>query len=196
MMERPAGGFSWSNTHNSPFELTKLALMDFPRTNKDQASNPLTLIKPNSDNTTSTQEVCTVSNYKYLGVHFDPKLRWKNQFDKVIACATRWTNQFRRLGRVSTGICPAKMRQLYLTVAVPRFTYAADIWYRPVTPKDDHQRRSGSIHITKKLNTIQRRATIAIIGGMRTTAGDTLEAHANILPPHLLLNKACNRAAL
>ena len=30
MMERPNGGFSWSTSHNSPFELTKLALMNFP----------------------------------------------------------------------------------------------------------------------------------------------------------------------
>jgi ribonuclease HI len=196
MMERPAGGFSWSNLHNSPFELSKLALMEFPRTNNDQASNPLLLNKPNHDNTISTQEVRAVSNYKYLGVHFDPKLQWKNHFDKVIANATRWTNQFCRLGRVPTGICPAKMLQLYLTVAVPRFTYAADVWYRPVPPKQDHQRRTGSIHITKKLNTIQCRATIAVVGGMRTTAGDTLEAHANIFPPHLMLNKACSRAVL
>ena len=29
MMERPGGGFDWSYMHNSPFELSKMALMNF-----------------------------------------------------------------------------------------------------------------------------------------------------------------------
>jgi hypothetical protein len=31
MMECPCGGFDWSISHNSPFELLKTALMNFPR---------------------------------------------------------------------------------------------------------------------------------------------------------------------
>ena len=31
MMEHPRGGFNWSSSHNSPFELSKTALMNFPR---------------------------------------------------------------------------------------------------------------------------------------------------------------------
>ena len=31
MMERLGGGFEWSYTHNSPFELSKTVLMNFPR---------------------------------------------------------------------------------------------------------------------------------------------------------------------
>ena len=30
MMEQPNGGFDWSYSHNSPFELSKVAVMDFP----------------------------------------------------------------------------------------------------------------------------------------------------------------------
>ena len=29
MMERPGGGFDWSNMHNSPYKLSKIALMNF-----------------------------------------------------------------------------------------------------------------------------------------------------------------------
>jgi len=42
LMERPNGGFDWSTTHNSPYELNKLALMNFPCSNHDnppQTSN-------------------------------------------------------------------------------------------------------------------------------------------------------------
>jgi ribonuclease HI len=196
MMERPDGGFEWSRQHNSPFELSKLALMDFPRTKDDRATSPLTLTKRNTDGTITKQTIEPTDNYKYLGVIFDPKLRWKTHIDKVTATALRWTNQFCRLGRVSTGIPSSKMRQLYLTVAVPRYTYAADIWCIPTSQDNQGKRRRGTIGVTKKLQSIQRRATIAIVGGMRTTASDILEAHANVFPAHLLLNKACMRAAL
>ena len=33
MMERPNRGMEWSSSHNSPFEISKLALMDLPRLN-------------------------------------------------------------------------------------------------------------------------------------------------------------------
>ena len=35
MMERPGRGFDWSYTHNSPFELSKTVLMNFPRSHRD-----------------------------------------------------------------------------------------------------------------------------------------------------------------
>jgi hypothetical protein len=38
MMEHPNGGFDWSLLHNSPFKLSKLALMDFPCTPRNHAS--------------------------------------------------------------------------------------------------------------------------------------------------------------
>ena len=49
MMERPSGAFDWSTSHNSPFELSKLVLMNFPRpyTKDPEATRPLTLSKPN-----------------------------------------------------------------------------------------------------------------------------------------------------
>ena len=37
MMERPGGGFEWSYTHNSPFEISKIALMNFPCSFRDAA---------------------------------------------------------------------------------------------------------------------------------------------------------------
>ena len=48
MMERLSRGLEWSHTHNSPFELTKLAVMDFTRTLCNIASSPLKINKPNT----------------------------------------------------------------------------------------------------------------------------------------------------
>lgn len=41
MMECDGGGFTWSHSHNSQFELTKLACMDFPAETRRQHPPPL-----------------------------------------------------------------------------------------------------------------------------------------------------------
>ncbi|KAF5375879.1 hypothetical protein D9615_008261 [Tricholomella constricta] len=85
MTERPGGGFDWSQSHNSPFELSKLALMNFPRSPRDQVPPDLILTRHNEDGTATTQTVETTPTYKYLGVVFDSKLRWTAHHQKVIA---------------------------------------------------------------------------------------------------------------
>jgi hypothetical protein len=132
MMERPSGGFSWSISHNSPFELSKLALMNFPRTAFDIVPADLVLTRRNADNTLTAQMINTVDTYKYLGVLLEPKLRWAGHHQRVIANAKWWSHQVSRLSKASGGMPPKRLRQLYNTVAVPAFTYAAEVWYMGV----------------------------------------------------------------
>lgn len=88
------------------------------------------------------------------------------------------------------------MRQLYLTVAVPKFTYGANLWFRPIYCNNLTKEQRGSIGIAKRLAKVQRIAALSITGAMRTTATDVLNNHANLLPVPLLLQKICHRAAL
>jgi hypothetical protein len=92
MMEREGGGFKWSCTHNSPFELSKTALMDFPRSFHDSSPGNLNLDNPNMDRTVSNFKVKPVASYKYLGVIFDPKLRWSLQHTKATIIAACWAS--------------------------------------------------------------------------------------------------------
>lgn len=145
MMERLGGGFSWSMSHNSPFGLTKLALLDFPRTPSDTPTNPLLLDRTNSDGTTTTQQVQTVSSYKYLGVHFDSHLRWNVHTTKVIASATRLSQVLWKVCKVKDGLSSNRMRQIWNTTAVVRFLYAADIWFTaPYTPPNAKKKRGST----------------------------------------------------
>ena len=64
MMEHPGGGFNWSYLHNSPFELSKTVLMNFPRTHKDAHPEGLSLDQPNDDSTISTSISLPVGSYK------------------------------------------------------------------------------------------------------------------------------------
>ena len=86
------------------------------------------------------------------------------------------------------------MRLLYCTVAIPKFTYAADVWYTPVQKKEGRKKAKGSVGLVCKLTSVQQLATIAITGAMCITASDTLKAHANVLPIELLLLGICHRA--
>jgi hypothetical protein len=83
--------------------------------------------------------------HKFLGVFLDEELRWNIQAEKAIAKAAKWTLLFRRLSKPSTGVQASLMRQLYCAVAIPKFTYAADVWFTPVQRRGFMKRAGGSV---------------------------------------------------
>lgn len=88
------------------------------------------------------------------------------------------------------------MRQLYLSVAVPKLTYGLDVWYTPPAKLEGAKKRTGSVSALKGMQKAQRVATLAITGALRTTPTDILDSHAGILPLELLLLKSTHRAAI
>jgi ribonuclease HI len=134
-------------------------------------------------------------NYKYLGVLLNERLSWKPHFGLVQSRAINWTNLFCRLMRISKGLAYSSARKIYNAVAVARINYACDVWFTPIHKPRDSKRKKGSVGIAQKLTSIQRKATIAIAGALRTTAADTAEIHAGIPPVHLRLTRLCALAA-
>ena len=113
------GSFNWSLSHNSNYEISKLAIAHFTRkrvasTNNCGQSTPLTYPKLELRG----KLIKVVTSYKYLGIHVDNQLFWSTQSHKAIARATAWMLLFQRLRRLSTGLSLKHMRQLYLAVAV------------------------------------------------------------------------------
>ncbi|KNZ72295.1 hypothetical protein J132_04089 [Termitomyces sp. J132] len=104
LIECAQGAFKWSLSHNSAFELSKLALMNFPRSHCDLVPTNLTLYHSNPDGSVTAQVVNTLAIYKYLGVIFDNKLRWAAHTQKVAANAAWWTHQVSRLFHISGGM--------------------------------------------------------------------------------------------
>jgi hypothetical protein len=84
------------------------------------------------------------------------------------------------------------MHQLYLTVVVLKFTYRANIWFRPVYCNNLTKEQRGSKGIAKQLATVQQITAFSITEAMRITATDVLNNHANLLPVPLLLLKICH----
>ena len=187
MLERQDGGYEWSRTHNSNFETSKFALIDFTRS-KTKERHPITirntLIKPSH-------------HHRFLGVIMDQELTWKEHAAYAVGKGTEYVLQLRRLSRTSMGIPAKLMCQLYQSVAIPKFTYAADIWFRPLFKGNSTESiQRGSKGIADRLTSVQRIAALSITGAMRTTPTDSLEAHANLFPIPLLMQKICHRATV
>jgi ribonuclease HI/endonuclease/exonuclease/phosphatase family metal-dependent hydrolase len=197
MMTNEEGGLQWSKEHNSRFEVSKSAIVHFTRktaANPDIENGRIPLERPKL--TLEGQEVEEVECYKYLGVQIDSQLRWKEQAQRAIANATKWILQFRRLTRPSTGVKSKLMRQLYLSVALPKITYGLDVWYTPPTKPAGFSRNTGSVGVLRSLQKTQRIATLAITGTLRSAPTDLIDAHAGLLPMELALLKACHRATV
>ena len=195
MMEHPNGVLNWSLGHNSKFKISKLTIMDFSRPHKAETSSPLIIEQQHANGTASTNTIANVQNYKYLSVIFDPKLSWRAHISKVIASATQWTQQLWRVAKTTGGLSPSRTHQLYNTVAVPAFTYASNIWYIPPFKRPHSQKSNSSVSDTKSLQSIQGTVARYITGGIRGTAYNILEAHANLPPVNLLFRRVQFRAA-
>ena len=162
-----------------------MAVIDFTRTPRDIVTSPLHIKEVNPNDTTTLHNINTVTDYKYLGVIFDPKLNWRAHISKVTAKATKWTQQLWRLAKLTGGIPPGKTHQLYNAVVVPAFTYTSDVWFVPPFKLAHKRNTLGSISATKRLCSIQGQAAWFIMGGLRGTAFDMLGAHAYIAPVDL-----------
>jgi len=94
------------------------------------------------------------------------------------------------------GIPTKLMRQLYQSVAIPKFTYRASVWFKPILDNNTGAIQRGSKGIADRLTKVQRIAALSITGAMRTSPTDSIEAHANLLPIPILMQKICQRATV
>jgi ribonuclease HI/endonuclease/exonuclease/phosphatase family metal-dependent hydrolase len=197
MMEKEDGGLQWSKEHNSRFEVNKSAIVHFTRrTDPDPDSERGRIPMATPTLILEGQAVKQTECYKYLGIQIDSQLRWKEQAQRATANATKWIMQYRRLTRVNTGVGSKLMRQLYLAVALPKITYGLDVWYTPPTKPAGYTNNIGSVGVLRNLQKVQRMATTAITGTLRSTPTDLIDAHAGIFPMEIALIKACHRAII
>jgi len=137
-----------------------------------------------------------VESYKYLGVHVDRQLQWRIQENEAMAKAMPYIMMFRRLTHMNLGIWPRLMRQLYISVAIPKMTYALDVWFVPPHKKEGRWNNSGSVRALRSMGKIQRIAMQAITGGLWTSPNDLMDAHARVLPVNLMLEHICHAAVV
>ncbi|KAF7373394.1 RNA-directed DNA polymerase from transposon X-element [Mycena sanguinolenta] len=134
---------------------------------------------------------------KLVGIWLDEKLTFKEQAAAAVAKGQEWIVNFRRLGRVAGGVAAAYIRQLYISICVPRMLYGAEVWLAPTYQRDlGANRRRDTRAPVKKLASIQLRAARLMLGGMVSSPGDLLDAHADLLPMNLAVDKILQKAAV
>jgi len=185
MMSREGGVSDWSKTHNSPLEYTKLALIDFAHRSSSKARTTLQLPQRTIEPSSST---------KYLGVLVNQALGWKVHQAYAVKKGTKWAALIRRIARPTWGITPKYVRRLYISVALPRVLYAADVWCVAIRNERTRASKLGPVKALDHIATIQRAGALAITGGLRTSATDSLNAHAHLLLAALLVRKWCHHA--
>jgi ribonuclease HI len=186
MMTRAGGAIEWTDTHNSQFEYSKLALVDFAHPNKRVTRPSLHL--PNIT-------IIPVENTKYLGVMLDQNLNWREQLAYATGKGAKWAAQITRVARPTWGLTPDAARRIFQGVAIPRILYGIDIWCTPSQRAYVGNVTQGPVTAIRKLASTQRAGAIAITGGFRTSPSDSLDAHASLLPMHLNIGRLQYNAA-
>ncbi|KAK7029311.1 ribonuclease H-like domain-containing protein [Favolaschia claudopus] len=115
---------------------------------------------------------------KLLGVMLDFKLSFRSH---VELAQSRGTKATLALSRISTPI-------LIRTCASFSRRWSSRAWSMVF-------QREGTVWVAKALGKVQRQACKLITGALRTTATDTLDFHANVLPVHIRLNRSAYNAA-
>ena len=156
----------------------------------------VSLDKPNVDGSVTTSMALPVLSDKYLRVLFDPNLRWSPQHAKALLTAMFWASQLWHVSKSASGLSTIGTKQLCNTVAVPRFTYGAEVWYTYLHKPESAAKARGSIAITNTLCLVQHKVTKSVTGGLSTMAGDIMDVHAYILPVDFLFCKLLFHAML
>ena len=186
MMCRKGGAVEWSRDHNSNFEYSKLALIDFAHRNSRKPHMNLTLPRIMLEPARST---------KYLGVYVDQHLAWNTHMAHAMKKGAIWSSQIRRVTAPAWGLTPQHARRMFISVALPRILYVADIWGIPKPINETATNKRSTCMAVSKLASTQRASVLAVTGGLQTTPNDVLDIHAHLLPTHLEIDKICHRAA-
>ncbi|KAI5983649.1 hypothetical protein EDD15DRAFT_2178682, partial [Pisolithus albus] len=120
-MERENGAFEWFKKHNSKFELSKFALIDF-HYKSSAPRRPLTL---------RNATITSAGTHGFPGVVIDQSLRWNAYAAHALSKGTAYVLQIKRIASANKGLPAAMLRRLYLAVAVPKMLYAIDVWCTP-----------------------------------------------------------------
>ena len=199
IMTRPAGILDEARKRNIEFEISKSDIQDFSRKRIRTTINGKTRMipMPRPPAVINGNTLSPVKTKIFLGVEIDEELRFKEHGTLALKKGMAWANKFTRLSNTSTGMPPICARQLYISVAIPQMLYAADLFCHPTTRfSSEGEKIRKYPAITHRLARVQRMIATQALGAMRSTASDTLNAHANLLPFPLLVDKTVASAAV
>jgi hypothetical protein len=145
------------------------------RTGRNAGPGPSITIPTNEEGT--TRSVNPSKLIRYLGIWFDPQLKFTEHVKKAAAKATSAAHALRMLGNSERGIHQTHLRQMYLGAILPIALYGLPVFWRS---------KSGAI--LKKLTTLQNKCLRMITGAFRTTSINAMEIESSIPPVDIYLD--------
>ena len=109
---------------------------------------------------------------KYLGVTLDSKLTWNTHFNNVATRGKQYLMQIMNALNKTWGPKPSMVRWIYTSIVRTRTTYAAMVWSHSINTKAK----------IKKLQQINRLATMMMAPARRSTPTKALEIINNLIP--------------
>ena len=105
----------WAPLHSCAFGIKKFQLLDLSRRRVRDLLRPQKRIPtPRHDLILNRQNIKSTMMVKFLGIHIDRELRWKEQMVVAIGKGREWLRQCSRLAKTSGGLSGQQMRRLYL----------------------------------------------------------------------------------
>jgi hypothetical protein len=132
ILEWPGGVLEWVRLHNCEFGIDKFQLLDLTHRRVESLTHPGTMQLDEGDPIIINNLVIKPAPYiKYLGIYINKTLCWRQQEAQALKKGQDWLIQFGWIAKLTSGIAPSLVRQLYLCVAVPRMLYAANVFLAP-----------------------------------------------------------------
>src|SRR5260221_4401049 len=121
----------WLTHRGLKMDQVKNELMHFTKT-KNRSTNPSIHIPSNIPNT--LKEVTPTNCMRYLGLWFDPQLRFQEHAKIIASKASRAMEALCMLGNSTNGINQLCLRQLYLGTILPIMTYGSVAFWNGKSP--------------------------------------------------------------
>jgi ribonuclease HI len=153
-------------------DYAKRELMHYTRRKKD-GSPSITF----DDRDGKRRVICPESHVRWLGVHFDRKLRFTHHIKLAAAKGTNAVCALAMLANTVRGLHQTQLRHLYIACVLPKILYAAPVW------------ANGKANQLKPLEKVQRRALLHMCAAFRTTPTIALEVEASLPPLHIQIKQ-------
>ena len=157
---------TWLKSAGLASDLTKREIMHYSRRRKYDCCPSLTIL----DHDGITRTIVLESTVKWLGVHFDRKLRFQHHVKTAAAKGENAVNALKMLSNTVRGLSQVHLRRLYLSCITTKMLYACPAWWNNTKCQ------------AKPLEKVQRNALRLICAAFRTTPTLALEVEASVPP--------------
>lgn len=164
-----------ANSSNIEFDLEKTDLMHW---DQSKPAKKETLTLPNG------KVVKPQAKIKWLGIFFDPNLKFNHHVKIKVAKARNTFMRVARLANLERGLSPHALRQLYIACVVSIADYGAVVWWRQ------------QANYTAQLQSLQNLAIRKILGVFKTAPILPMEVECAVPPPEIRIQAAIRAYAL